>query len=171
MKHVASHGHIDHPSSRSAMPLLDGPGIAGAKERVELAGAEALARGFQLARHVLGEYGPLDRPEDADGGWARRLVGQVGQGERLAGVRVARVVDDDCGVADLRVARDREAPFAISDDRSLPFEAESDRLAVLEPDLVGPAGLAPYGVESPVVEDVAVLVDLDEGRALVGRRL
>jgi hypothetical protein len=47
--------------------------------------------------------------------------------------------------------------------------AEADRLAVLQPDhgLLGLL-LVLQGVEGAVVEDVAVLVDLDQGRALVG---
>ncbi len=54
-----------------------------------------------------------------------------------------------------------------SDPRSEVFP-EGDRLAVLQKDLVRRLLLAvAHAIESPVVEDVAVLVDLDEGRALV----
>src|SRR3954451_17284596 len=53
---------------------------------------------------------------------------------------------------------------------ALALGAEPDRRAVLEPDLVVlPLPLGSNGVERAVVEDVAVLVDLDEGRAVVRR--
>ena len=61
---------------------------------------------------------------------------------------------------------------AVPHHRVLAVDAEGDRRAVLEPDGDVVAGLGVLErVEGAVVEDVAVLVDLDERRAVVlGRR-
>src|SRR5262249_55049009 len=56
--------------------LLDGPGVAGAKQLVQLLRADARAGGLELARERLGEDRPLDRAEDAD---RRGAIGPVAQ--------------------------------------------------------------------------------------------
>ena len=63
----------------------------------------------------------------------------------------------------------RDLVTAVLPDPHAPVPVvEHDRLAVLQPDLVVLAlGLLAQQVERAVVEDVAVLIDLDERRALV----
>ena len=66
-------------------------------------------------------------------------------------------------------ADDSSWTVVTDDDPSAPIGAEAHRLAVLERDEHRLAiGLARDALEGPVVEDVAVLVDLDQSRALVG---
>ena len=76
-------------------------------------------------------------------------------------------MDDERRLADLVDVGDGEAAVGGADDPALAVGAEPDRLAVLEADLVRGAALAADRVEGAVVEDVAVLVDLDEGGAIV----
>src|SRR5712691_452895 len=114
----------------------------------------------------------LDRPEQAD--WSVREVGIVESGKRE---RVRRVID-------MRVVHDQGVFAYLGDvdglDRAVAPKAQTmlaartvlDRLAVLQPhDIV----LARTGFgdrsERVVVEDRAVLVDLDERRApVIGSR-
>src|SRR5207244_6154732 len=67
------------------------------------------------------------------------------------------VLADVCDVDDLgrRIGKEADAAFT--------FGAEADRLALLERDPV--LLLLAHGVEGAVVVDVAILVDLDEGRS------
>ena len=64
----------------------------------------------------------------------------------------------------------RRRAVRVADDAALALGAEADRAAVLEADLVRLLALGADGVEGAVVEDVAVLVDLDQRRSLVVRR-
>ena len=97
------------------------------------------------------------------------MPGRRDSANAYAGSVTVSSCDDDLlgghrgGLADLQpepARRVHDAPLAVL--------AEGDRLAVLEPDqrLVAGVGLLEQ-VERAVVEDVAVLVDLDERRALV----
>ena len=109
----------------------------------------------------------LDVAQDADRRRAGRRFGEAGEGGRVAGVGAMGVVDDERLLPHLGDVGEREAAVGGQDHASLELGAEADRLAVLEADLVRLAALAANRVEGAVVEDVAVLVDLDEGRALV----
>lgn len=122
-------------------------------------------------RHLRVVDGPVDGAQDTD----RRVVqgvrvGQAGQGERRGRGLGVRVVDEHLVLVvrrhrhHLQITGDR-----VPDDTLGQVAAEPDGLAVLQPDhgLLGLL-LVLEGVEGAVVEDVAVLVDLDQGRALVG---
>src|SRR5262249_24093835 len=63
--------------------LLDGPGVAGAKQLVQLLRADARAGGLELARERLGEDRPLDRAKDADRRGAREKA-WLGFGSRAS---------------------------------------------------------------------------------------
>jgi hypothetical protein len=81
-------------------------------------------------------------------------------------------VHDQAVGADLVDAGDAQRAVVVADDPELVVEAEADRLAVDEVDAVDGRGvLLGQVVEGAVVEDRAVLEDLDEGGAAVlGRR-
>ena len=78
------------------------------------------------------------------------------------------VVDEQGVLADVGDVYDCEGGVGAADDAALAVGAEPDRLAVLEPDgeLVAGVGVLER-LERAVVEDVAVLVDLDQRGAAV----
>ena len=79
-----------------------------------------------------------------------------------------RVVDNERVLPHVRDVDDLERAVGALHRATLVLLAEADRLAGLEHDHVVLARLLlAHGVEGAVVEDVAVLVDLDERRALV----
>ncbi len=123
--------------------------------------------GGQLLLAAGAVDGALDVAQDADRGRPDGRFGEPRQRGRVARVGAVGVVDDERVLAHLGDLGDREAAVGGADHAALVLGAEADRLAVLEADLVRRAALAAHGVEGAVVEDVAVLVDLDEGRALV----
>ena len=123
----------------------------------------------------------VDLPEDPD----RRLgelagVGEPGERERGRRVVGVCVVDEQVGRVDVGdVHHPHAAGGGVADDAPgaeavLAGGAEPDRLAVLErDDRRRPwcrGGLLVDRVEGAVVEDRAVLVDLHQGGAPVGRR-
>ena len=78
------------------------------------------------------------------------------------------VVHEDGVLADVGDVDDAGPSLAVEHHALLAVGAEADRLAVHERDQhVVAVGLAGDGLERAVVEDVAVLVDLDERGALV----
>jgi hypothetical protein len=80
-------------------------------------------------------------------------------------------MDEHVLLADLGDRREPRVALRVEEDALLSVRPEHDRLVVLERDgHVGPDLFARDLIERPVVEDVAVLVDLHEGRALVGVR-
>ena len=104
-------------------------------------------------------------------------VGPVGSSASLAsenatpGIQPRRVVDDQRVLADVGDVDDLEAAVGAPRDSALALDAEADRLAGDQPDLVGVLDvLVGQRRERAVVEHRAVLVDLDERGALVGRR-
>ena len=143
----------------------DDPGVAVAEQFVDVGEGGVGVRGLQLGLALGAVDGPDDVAEDADRGRAGRALGEAGEGGGVARVLDLGVMDDEAALARLGDVDDFEAAAARGDDALLEVGAEADRLAVLEADLVGRAPLATDGVEGAVVEDVAVLVDLDEGRA------
>ena len=139
-----------------------------ASRRGQVARAPALAGLEELAVHGVAVLGALDGPEDPDG---RGLVGAPGQAAQLEGepgLVPALVVDEQGVLAHLRHLGDPQAAVGLHDHPVLLLGAEADGLAVDEGDEVVGAGVAAGDLlEGAVVEDVAVLVDLDEGGALV----
>ena len=135
-------------------------------------------RGGDLRARLVVVRRPLDLAEDAD----RRLVEVAGVGqprdrERGARVLVVGVVDQQGVLADLGHQRHLDAAGGGPDQALVALAvlaglAEPDRLAVLErDDRVGLGVLVLDRVERAVVEDRAVLVDLDErGASVRGRR-
>ncbi len=150
------------------------PPIRAASRSVGVAG-DGLAGGGDLGARLVVVRRPLDLAEDAD----RRLVevagvGQPGDRERRRRVRVVRVVDEQRVVADVGDVDDLDAagrrggpgPWCPGRPRR---GAEPDRLAVHErDDRVGLGVGVLDRVEGAVVEDRAVLVDLDQRGAAVG---
>jgi len=81
-----------------------------------------------------------------------------------------RVVDVAEFFGHVRRVGDLQRPVELHGHAPLAVRPERHRLPVFQPDLVlgRPRRLLSQEVERPVVEDIAVLVDLDEGRSLVG---
>ena len=85
--------------------------------------------------------------------------------------RVLRVLVVDVDQLARHVGRVRhpERPVVLDRHAALSLRPERDRLPLLQPDLVLQAmRFLAQQVERPVVEDVAVLIDLDERGAVVG---
>ena len=142
------------------------------QQGVDVVVAQALARGAQLGHEVAAPRRRVDGAEDAERQRPGAQHAQAGEGEGQRRVLAAGVVDDQAVGADLVDARDAQRPVVVADDAELVVEAEADRLAVDELDAVDGRGvLVGEVVEGAVVEDRAVLEDLDEGGAAVlGRR-
>jgi hypothetical protein len=107
--------------------------------------------------------------EDAD---ARRLggaPGDVGEGKRER--RIVSVMGDDAVGIDARRVADDETPVVPDVDAGTVI-VEHDGSTVFEADLILLAAfLVSEDVERAVVEDVAVLIDLDERRSRMRRGL
>ena len=96
------------------------------------------------------------------------MLGQPRERERERRIGAGLVVHEELVVADVGDAHDLRLAELVHHDAHLAVGAEADRLAVLQVDEhVGPGVLVEDRVERAVVEDVAVLVHLDERRALV----
>src|SRR4051794_34319982 len=114
----------------------------------------------------------LDVAQDTDRRRTDRRFRQPRQRSGVARIGAVGVMDDDRLLTHLRYLGHGKAAVGLADPAALALRPEADRLAALEMDLVRPPLLAAHRIEGAVVEDVAVLVDLDEGRPLVlGRRL
>ena len=86
------------------------------------------------------------------------------EGQALVGL----VVHEEGVLADVGHVDDAQLAVGAHDHAVLAVGAEADRLAVHQRDQhLGAVSLAVIAVEGAVVEDVAVLVDLDERGALV----
>jgi hypothetical protein len=131
--------------------------------------AQALGRGLELGQRRLAEHRALDLAEDADARRVLRAAGELRKRERERGTPV-QVVHDDVLPVHVGHVRDDEPPV-VADGDAPGSLVEDDRLPVLQADLVVDAlGLLAQEVEGTIVEDVAVLVDLDERRpAMLGR--
>ena len=155
-------------SPASGLPLVDFPGGAGAEELVEVAGTLTLHRADQLALHLGLVGGPLDRAEHAHRRGHRRRRRQAGQRERQRRVCAGLVVHEEAVLAHVGDLDDLALTELVEDHAALVVGAEADRLAVAQLDEhVGARFLGGDPLERAVVEDVAVLVDLDERAALV----
>ena len=152
--------------SDGASPTL--PGGAAAQERLEVAGALRRDLLVDLALHLGGVLEALDGPEHADRRGLVGAAGQAGEQERDARVDAGLVVDEQGVLADVGHVDDAGAGLGVEHHAPLLLGAEPDRLAVLERDqhLVADR-LGGDALEGGVVEDVAVLEDLDERGALV----
>src|SRR5204862_317516 len=146
----------------------DGPGVARAKQAVELARPESLAGGGQLPPGLLAVAGALDVAKDADRRRAGRALGEVGEGESLARVWLVRIVHEQCLLAHFRDLGHAGTPDRVANDAALAIRPEANRLVRTQADLVRLPTLAAHRLEGAVVEDVAVLVDLDERRRAAG---
>src|SRR3954469_16375083 len=146
---------------------VDRPGVAGLEEAFEVALALVGACALELLFHLAVVHRALDVAEDADRGRPVRRVREPGdrRSQRRSGrplvVHEQRVLSHLGDVDDLGRGVFAEPHAALS------LRAEADRLALLERDPV--LLLVANRVEGAVVVDVAVLVDLDEGRSLVSR--
>src|SRR6516165_8654207 len=152
--------------SPTASELADFPGVVAREQGGEVTGAAPAAGGVDLLRHQLVVTRLLHLAEDPDRGMPEVGRVQPGQRERVGRVGTVRVVGNQrvrIGLLDLS----RLELAVPAEAQALRAAREPDRLAVLELDqpLVGRAGLLERG-ERVVVEDGAVLVDLDERGAL-----
>src|SRR5205085_3889109 len=154
--------------------LVHDPHVAAVDELFELAAPLARDGFLDLVRHQVFVGRALDVAEDADGlREGRELHAREHEGDR--GVFLVRVVDEAVRFVQARLAPQLnhfgERPLHA--DAFVAVLAEDHRTPVLKiQNAFGSRGAFGEGVERAVVEDVAVLVDLDEGDALVaGRRL
>ena len=141
-----------------------------ASRRGQVAGAPALVGLEQLPGHGRAVLGALDGPEHADGGGLVGPPGQAGQLEGEPGL-----------VARSSWTRRASSPTsATSTTRRRPSGSMTTPCCCSAPKRMGSpctsgmrlsarASLAGDLLEGAVVEDVAVLVDLDEGGARCGR--
>src|SRR6185436_3863480 len=156
---------------RISVPLLDGPGLAAREGRGKIALAGRRDCGDDLLLDQLVVRRPRDRPQDADG---YREIGPEHPREHECEVWLLRglVVDEEIRLADAVLA-DRH-DFRMETPQPDPLVtvlAEDHRLAVLQHEHPVLADLAVREVPPrAVVEDVAVLEDLDERRAVVQPR-
>ena len=147
---------------------LDGPGPARGQERGEVAGAPALVGLEELAGHGLAVLGALHGPEDADRGGLVRAAGQAAELEGQPGSSRRSSWTSRASSPTSATSTMRRRPSGSMTTPCCVVGAEADGLAVDERDqVVGPDVLAGDLLEGAVVEDVAVLVDLDERGALV----
>src|SRR3954452_24842327 len=151
--------------SRSALGR-DVPGVARVEQRLEISGALLLHRGGELGVHAFVVARAIDVAEDADRRGADRVLREPREREREVRLVGVRRVHEQRVLADLRDLDDLERAVRPADDALLVLGAEADRLAGLQ---VDPVRLVlAHLVEGAVVEDVAVLEDLDERRAAMG---
>ena len=142
------------------------------QQGVDVVVAQPLARGAQLRDEVPAPRRRVDGAKDAQRQRAGAEDAQAGQGEGERRVLAGGVVHDQAVGADLVDPGDAQRAVVVADHSELMVEAEADRLAVDQVDAVDGRGvLLREVVEGAVVEDRAVLEDLDEGGAAVlGRR-
>src|SRR5215472_3784013 len=136
-----------------------GPGIAAAEQRLQVAGALLRLRVFELLvdRAVVGRT--RDRVEDADRRRQRSLEVAEHEREREVGL----VVNDEVALGYAVAKMHRLGAHPVHADAHVAILAEDERLAVLEHELMlGLEALVTDVVEGAVVEDVAVLQNLDE---------
>src|SRR5437764_1146374 len=144
------------------------PRGSGMEERGQVAGADPLLGVDQLVLHGIAVRGAVDGPEDADGCRLEGPARQTGEHERQPRLVTLLVVDEDLVLAHLGHVDDLRSALAVEDHTPGPVGSEANGLAVLERDQhLGPCFARRDLLEGAVVEDVAVLVDLDERPALV----
>src|SRR3954452_19233780 len=159
-------------ASRPSVTSVDPPGVTARQQRGEVARACLGRRFLYLLVDLVVVGRALHRPEDADGCHAVVDVAQARQHERERRLLVRDVVDQQRALVALVDVDDLEAAVAREPDTLLQVGPEPDRLALLEADDGAVARLRLLQhVEGAVVEDVAVLQDLDErGAAMLTRR-
>ena len=140
------------------------------EQGAQIALAETLLGAHELGVHRLAVHRSVEVAEDPEARGLVRTEREVREPERQRRSAAGLMHDDAIGV-DLGGLLDLQASV-VAHDHALRALVEDDRFAVGEPDLVVHAlGLLAQQVERAVVEDVAVLVDLDERGAAVGGRL
>src|SRR5262249_9676419 len=118
----------------SGAPLLDFPGVARAQECAQVARALLPHHLGDLLRHPVLVHGRLDRAQHADRrGEARRRV-HAREQERVGGVRVLLVVDDEVLLGRPVAERHDLELEALHAQALVAVLAEHERLSVLEPD-------------------------------------
>src|SRR5271168_3228121 len=141
--------------------LADLPGVAGAEEFVEVAGAalgdyvlDLLIQNFFVAWLIV----PV--AQDADGGGKALALFHLGQGESVGGNGIFRVVDEQIALRDAAAELHDFQIHADHADALVAIFAEDHGFTLLEGDDVLAAGVT-FGEREPgaVVEDVAVLQD------------
>jgi hypothetical protein len=144
--------------------LVDRPGFAAGEESLQV-GLSLRFGGGDLGDQGFFVAGAFDGGEDADG---RRELWGTHAGEEIGERGVGFVVDQEVGFGDA-VAERHDLGTEVAEANALVLRfAEDEGLPVLEDE--GVLGLAVFFgdvAEGAVVEDVAVLEDLDEGAALV----
>ena len=141
----------------------------GVQELVDVANA---ALGGDLANlgidQVLVTRHIVPAAQDADGGGEAGQLFHLSQQECVGRVAIFLVVDEKVLLRDAVAEIDHLEVEAIETDALLVIFAEDERLAVFEVDDALAARIF-FGEALPgaVIEDVAVLQDLDIGRALV----
>src|SRR5262249_42624476 len=137
------------------------------QEGAEITGALLLDCSRELLRRRFGVLGTCDRAEDAD---RRRLMWSVSKAREHEGktrVFTGLVVHEHSALADFGDLGNAGVALVVHGDALLEIGAKPDRLTLLQRDQhVGPLLLARHLFERTVVEDVAVLVDLDERSAV-----
>src|SRR3954468_20804238 len=149
---------------RPSVTSVDPPGVTARQQRGEVARTRLGHRCLDLLVDLVVVGRALHRPEDADGCHAVVDVAQPRQHERERRLLVRDIVDKQRALVALVDVDDLEAAVPGEPDTLLQVGPEPDRLALLEADDGAVARLRLLQhVESAVIEDVAVLQDLDEG--------
>src|SRR5947209_15958248 len=144
------------------------PGGTRVQKLGEVAGALSLLGLDQLVLHGVAVGGTLDGAEHADGRGLERPACQTGQHEGQPRLVALLVVYEDLVLPDVGYVDDLGPALSVEDDAPRSVRTEADGLAVLEGDQhLGPRLARGDLLEGAVVEEVAVLIDLDEGAALV----
>ena len=151
--------------------LLHFPGVAGAEQFREIAGAALGDDVLDLLVHhvfVAREIVPI--AENADRGREARPRLHVREEERVERTRMMRIVDDEVGFADaIAELHDFDVTIGFLADALVAVLAEDERFAVFEIDDVLTARIALGQIEPrAVVKDIAVLQNLDERGTFVG---
>src|SRR5579862_9324350 len=156
-------------TTRGAGLRADFPGIAGAEELFQIAFAAAFLHVANLlGDDVLVARDVIPGAEDSDGSGEAGTLLHVAEEKGVSGTRMMLVVDEKIFFGDA-VAELAAFEFeAVEANALVAILAEDERFAVLELDHVL-AARVPFGESLPgaIVEDVAILQDLDVGRALV----
>src|SRR4051794_26244260 len=146
-----------------AETLVDGPGVLAAKQRLQcgrVVRPGVACRGDLLARGVV-VCRPAHLAEDAHHHVIEVLLGQPGQRECIRGIVDLRVMDHDLVDRHVGGLGHLESEARL-DDAVLAVGAERDWLAVADIDEPLLGALLAKRVERAVVEDRAVLHDLDQ---------
>src|SRR5262245_52071885 len=158
------------PARAIALRLPDHPGLAAVDQLFQITGPLPLDRAVDLIGEQVLVGGFFDVPEYSN---RNRVLRVLHSGQHVCQVRVARlfIVDDQLGLRHAVVELHNFEMLIVDSYASIPVFSEDERLAVLELDHPVFFHIATdKHLKGRVVEDIAVLVDLDERHAFVSHR-